>query len=168
MYKWTDQESGGNWLPTGKWIGFTDCLTGLFDGRTYYVGIAGDNHFRLRLDGDIIVDTRETNSPYLPSNDRAFKIWNVYPVVIGSGDHNLELFGYNNSSFAGFGCEIYDNTFEELTGATSLSDINIIYSAVDRRHLPSFRTPMGLTTQKVILVPMVINTQAVRMTVFRH
>ena len=125
---WTDQESGGNWLPTGKWIGFTDCLTGLFDGKTYYVGIAGDNHFRLRLDGDIIVDTRETNSPYLPSNDRAFKIWNVYPVVIGSGDHNLELFGYNNSSFAGFGCEIYDNTFEELTGATSLSDINIIYS----------------------------------------
>ena len=125
---WTNISSGVNHEPIEKWIGFTDCLTGQFSGETYYVGIGGDNHFRLRLDGNVIVDTRTSGSPYLPGSDKTFKYWNVYPIVIGAGDHNLEIFGWNNGLIAGYGCEIYDNTFTELSNATSLSDINIIYS----------------------------------------
>ena len=58
--------------------------------KTYYVGIAGDNDFRLRLDSVDIVNT--LNGP-LDNSDTAFKWWNVYPVTLSGGNHTLELYG---------------------------------------------------------------------------
>jgi hypothetical protein len=127
---WTT-ETGGTYLPTNKWIGFSDCLSGLTEGKTYYVGLAGDNHVRFSSDtSGLIVDTNTNGSPYNEAgNDQAvFKYWHVYPVVIGSGNHNLTVYGLNENGIAGFGCEIYDNTFDELTGATSINDLTIIFS----------------------------------------
>jgi len=96
------------------------------------VGIAGDNEFRLVLNGDEIVNTRTAGSPWAGSNE-THKKWNIYPVEMGQGNNNLQLFGWqddgsSSGNIAAFGCEIYDNTLEQLTAATSLSDINIIYS----------------------------------------
>ena len=112
--------------PFYTWLGFSTCLTGVTTTKTYYVGIAADNNYRLVLDGNLIVNT--IGGPLDDSQD-AFKWWHVYPVEIGGGNHTLELYGENNSSIAGFGCEIYDNTLEDLTGFTSVSQLNIIFSS---------------------------------------
>ena len=112
--------------PFYTWLGFSTCLTGVTTTKTYYVGIGADNNYRLVLDGTVIVNT--IGGPLDDSQD-AFKWWHVYPVEIGGGNHTLELYGENNSSIAGFGCEIYDNTLEDLTGFTSVSQLNIIFSS---------------------------------------
>ena len=38
-------------------LGFSVCLSGVTESKTYYVGIAGDNEYRLVLDGVTIVDS---------------------------------------------------------------------------------------------------------------
>jgi len=105
--------------PMNKWLGFGVCLSGLTATKTYYVGIAADNHYRLTLDGIEILNTSGDtgNATY------RFKWWNIYPIEIGNGDHTLEVYGLNLEQYASFGCEIYDATFNELTGATTYNDI---------------------------------------------
>lgn len=120
---WTS--SGTPAPPFNTWIGFSVCLEGIEETKTYYVAVAGDNNFRITLDGDTIVNTKD--GPYDDSVN-AFKYWHVYPVEIGSGTHILEVWGLNNGSYGSFGCEIYDNSLSELTGATSVGDIDIIFS----------------------------------------
>ena len=115
--------------PFYTWLGFSTCLSGLTTTKTYYVGIGADNNYRLVLDGTVILNT--IGGPLDNSVD-AFKWWHVYPVEIGGGNHTLELYGENNGSIAGFGCEIYDNTLEQLTGFTSVSQLNIIFSSSGR------------------------------------
>jgi len=118
---WTNPFSS---TPTNTWIGFSDCLTGITTTKTYYIGIGADNEFRLVLDGVEILNT--VGNVW---TDQQFKWWHVYPINIGAGDHTLELYGLNLGSDAGFGCEIYDNTLEDLTGFTSYSQINVIYTS---------------------------------------
>ena len=120
---WVNSSSG----PFNTWVGFSVCLD-VSTTKTYYIGIAGDNHFKLTLDGTVIVNTRLAISQWYGAN-LPFKRWNVYPITINSGPHILELFGWNNESVAGFGCEIYDNTLNELIAASTLSDLNIIFTS---------------------------------------
>jgi len=110
---------------TYTWIGFSTCLTGVSTTNTYYVGIAADNDYRLVLDGVEILNTIGGTMPELDK----FNYWHVYPVVIPSGNHTLELYGLDYGVKAGFGMEIYDNTLSELTGATTLGDLNIIFTS---------------------------------------
>jgi hypothetical protein len=117
---WTNPFSS---TPTNTWIGFSDCLSGITTTKTYYVGIGADNEFRLVLDGVEILNT--VGNVW---TDQQFKWWHVYPVEIGAGNHTIELYGLNLGSDAGFGCEIYDNTLEDLTGFTSYSEINVVYT----------------------------------------
>ena len=118
--------------PLDTWVGFSSCLNTTDETKTYYVGIGGDNQFRLVLDGVEIVNTL-LGSYSASSPGYAFRYWHVYPIVISQGQHTLELYGWNNTGGfvnpADFGCEIYDNTLNELTGATSIGDINIIFSS---------------------------------------
>jgi len=120
-----------NATPINTWLGFSKCLSGFIGTKTYYVGIAADNEFRLVLDGVQILNTKTPPAPYSLSLS-AFTYWHVYPVEIGAGNHTLELYGLNDpggpTNPAGFGCEIYDNTLAQLTGATSMSDLNIIFT----------------------------------------
>ena len=110
---------------TDTWLGFSTCLTGITNSNTYYVGIGADNEYRLVLDGVEILNTLNGTMPELEK----FNWWHVYPVTIPSGNHTLELYGLDYGIIAGFGMEIYDNTLAELTGATTLDDINIIFSS---------------------------------------
>jgi len=112
--------------PLNKWLGFSACLSGLTTTKTYYVGIAADNHYRLVLDNVELLNTSGDTSTHL---DYHHKYWNVYPIVIGAGTHILELYGLNTGWIAGFGCEIYDNTFDELTGATFCNTLNVIFTS---------------------------------------
>jgi hypothetical protein len=123
---WATDNDPNSDPPYDVWLGFSVCLTGILAEKTYYVGIGADNNYKLTLDGNVILNT--VGGPLDDSQD-SFKYWHVYPVVIGAGDHILELFGLNNSSIAGFGCEIYDNTLEELTGFTTYSQLNVIFTS---------------------------------------
>jgi hypothetical protein len=116
--------SGFTQPPFNVWVGFSACLTGFLTTKTYYVGIGADNEYRLILDGVELLDTLGN-----VWTDEQFKWWHVYPVEIGAGDHTLELYGLNLGSIAGFGCEIYDNTLEELTGFTAYSQINVVFTS---------------------------------------
>ena len=119
---WTLGSSGD---PDNTWLGFSFCITAP-ETKTYWVGLAGDNNFRIAIDGVTIVNT--IDGIYDGSNT-AFRYWHVYPVTLSIGNHAVELFGLNNGSIAAFGCEIYNNTIEELTGATQVSDLNILFSS---------------------------------------
>jgi hypothetical protein len=110
--------------PTNIWLGFSTCLnipTG--QSKTYYIGIAGDNHYRLVLDGTTLLETTS-----LGNTGETFLWWNIYPIVLTEGDHVLEIYGLNISGPGGFGAEIYDNTLQELINSTQLSDIDIIWT----------------------------------------
>ena len=123
---WTT--AGGQ--PFNYWVGFSACLPGLSETKTYYIGLAADNYCRLVVDGVEIVNFLLNPTWWTPSApNRAFRLWHIYPIVLSSGNHTIELYGLNTGSVGQFGCEIYDNTFDELTGATSLGDINIIFSS---------------------------------------
>ena len=111
--------------PDNIYYGFNACLT-VGATKTYYIGIGADNDYSLRIDGVKIIDT--LGGPYDDKSD-AFAWWHVYPLTIGAGSHTIELLGLNKEDVEGFGCEIYDNTLAQLLAATSVSDLNIIYSS---------------------------------------
>lgn len=120
---WTTTSPNG--LPYEKWLGFSKCFT-ITENKTYYFGVAADNDFRAVLDGIEILNTfggPYDNSPY------AFKYWHIYPINLSAGYHILELYGLNQGSYGAFGCTIYDNTLSELTGATSVSQLNEILTS---------------------------------------
>jgi hypothetical protein len=115
--------------PLQTWLGFNACITG-FTGGQYYIGIAADNEFRLELDGVVILDTFANSGL---GELAKFRTWHVYPVTLTAGDHIIGLYGYNllgnQTNPAGFGCEIYDNTLSELTSATSVNDLNVVFTS---------------------------------------
>lgn len=125
---WTQSGSGG--IPTDQWVCHTACFTAsTATTETYYVGISGDNGFRLNLDGTVIVNS--LGGLWSDTNPDTFRWWHVYPVTITAGAHTLQVCGYNIGDIAAFGCEIYDNTLQSLTAATSLNALNRIYSTLN-------------------------------------
>ena len=112
--------------PYNVWLGFSQCID-IVETKTYYIGIGGDNDFKLKIDGSTIVDS--SLSTYWNTAGRTYKRWNIYPLTLNSGNHIIELYGRNDGSYGGFGCEIYDNTLPELNSATLYSDLNIIFTS---------------------------------------
>ncbi len=125
--RWTKMRYLLDMLPLRTWIGFSQCLTGFVRGKTYYVGLGGDNYFKLLINGMVIV-----NSSLKSITETNFRVWHVYPIILGDGEQIIEVFGLNSQDRATFGCEIYDNTLEELSNATSVNDLNIIFTTADK------------------------------------
>jgi uncharacterized protein YegL len=122
----TESSSGGNREPLNTWIGFSVCLDTIKNDKVFWVGIAGDNNFKLILDGVEILNTLEDSkfiSPPLDGTPFAFKTWHVYPIKITKGSHILELYGLNKSLIATFGCEIYDADLYDLVNITSVEEL---------------------------------------------
>lgn len=121
-----------NWFyspPLNTWIGFSVCLDGIVETKTYYVGVGGDNFFRLSLDNVELLNNYATwPGPPTPVPDSNYRYWHIYPIEIGAGNHTLEVWGLNTNGPGGVGCEIYNNTLSELTGATNLNQLDIIFS----------------------------------------
>jgi len=124
-------------LPLNVWVGFSVCLSGTStSSKEYYVGIGANDAYRLILDGTEIVNTyygqyNGTTEPY--------EVWHLYPITVGTGNHTLEIYGLNIDKNAAIGCEIYDNTLSELTNATVISDLNIVYSTSGETSVTIFR-----------------------------
>ena len=115
---WTT--SGTTGTPYNVWLGFSRCLT-VTDAKTYYVGLGADNNFRLVHNG---VEILNTLFGPLSASTAAFNYWHVYPVQFSAGTHILELYGLNNAVSGAFACTIYDATFNQLTGATTVSGLS--------------------------------------------
>jgi len=123
-------------FPVNTWLGFSLCIE-VPSTKTYWIGLGGDNNFRIAIDGTDIVNT--VGGPYDGDFDNgtnfAFIWWHVYPVTLDAGNHIIDLYGLNRDMYstgpsaASFGCEIYDNTIEELLSAAAVSDLNIIFSS---------------------------------------
>lgn len=120
--------------PFDTYIGFSRYID-IPVAKTYYIGIAGDNRCRIRINGVTIVE-QDPNALAAQSGggiDVAFKEWHVYPVFMQAGPNLFTLQGLNDSSDAAFGAEVYDNTPAELQAATGYGDLNLIFSTKDFR-----------------------------------
>ena len=123
--------SFGGTNPLNTWVGFADCIT-VSETKTYWVGLSADNVFKLVVDGDIFVNTYDGPYDFTTCNcNTSFQYWHVYPIILSAGNHTIELYGMNRTLLGVFGCEIYDNTIEELTGATNVNDLNIIFTSAN-------------------------------------
>ena len=116
---WTNVGTTINY-PLNTWIGFTKCLT-LNPGEQYYIGIGADNHYRLKINGDLKLEQL--------SNTRHFQLWKIFPIVFPTADITLTMEARNVELIAGFGCTIYKNTKAELLAATALSDLDVVFSS---------------------------------------
>jgi len=126
-----------NEVPTYTWIGFRTRID-VPATKNYYIGMAGDNEIRFKVDGQVIVQ-QDADSIGGPSpgwgfgRTDAFTIWHVYPVQLTAGVHYIEMEGLNFGDAAAFGAEIYNNTASELMNATSYADIDTIFSSMNAR-----------------------------------
>ena len=117
---WTNLTSGGVYKPQNTWIGFSQCVD-ITESKIYYVGLASDNNYSFRLNGNLIVKN-------ISGLDTNFKFWNIYPVIIPIGNNIIEVLGLNVFGIAGIGLEIYNNTYQEIIDANVYSDLNVIFS----------------------------------------
>lgn len=94
--------------------------------KTVYVGIGGDNTFRLDVNGTTIVDR---NATFAGDN---FNYWHVFPVNISSGTSyfNFRAVGDGTTNDA-FAAVIYNNTQAELVAATLDSQLDILFRTSD-------------------------------------
>jgi len=136
VWKSTDSTNGplnrsGIWslstFPSNTWLGFSFCIDVVDFANFYYVGFGADNAFRLTIDG---IETINTLLGGYNNSTLTFSNWHVYQIPLYPGHHVLNVYGLNLSQTTSgvFGCEIYQNTLDELTGATSPNNLNIIFS----------------------------------------
>lgn len=139
---WANDGVGGTDLPEDIWIGFSKCIV-IPSSKIYYVGLAGDNHFRLRLNGIEILNTRQLGGS-LNNTVYTFTYWHIYPVRIPAGNNTLELTGWNENSEGALGCVIYDNTLTQLANATNNNDLNIIFDSKTVTNIDVVQTEAGV------------------------
>ncbi|WP_121356784.1 hypothetical protein [Flavisolibacter nicotianae] len=122
---WTCQSSSNGWdrPPLQQWLGFSTCITNATD-KTYYLGIASDNDFRVKVDGVIKVQKLE-------SSTENFNKWFIYPIQLGPGRHIIEFEAMNVGGPAAFGAEIYDNTLQQIAQATNYTSLNVLFTTKD-------------------------------------
>ncbi len=131
----------GRWVAPSvdnTWLGGTS-LVKVTKTKTYHLVLAADNLFRFSVDGvQILQSDYNVMGPQIttvPSNYAAqvFRQVHIYPIQLTAGCHLVTVEGLNEDkgSEAMFAAAILDNTDQELRGATSLDDLNFIYSTAE-------------------------------------
>lgn len=120
----------GVWMSpsiNNEWFGFSHCLN-IVSGGTYTIGIAGDNRVRFSLNGELLVNLTTAYNSY------DFQYWHVFPITLEAGVNIIELEGYNMTSVASFGAEIYSADVDVLSGLTSTTQLSAytIFSTLDK------------------------------------
>ncbi len=110
-------------MPLNKWYGFGKLITNNVGQREVFIGIAGDNKFWIRRNGETLFkfDGTETSN---------YKRWHILPITLLQGDNYFEFLCSNldNPSKGSIGVEIYDNTRSQLMAATQLSSLTVLFS----------------------------------------
>ena len=148
---WANDGIASTDLPFGKWVGFSKCIT-ITEGKTYYVGLFADNNFKLRLNGQTILNTYQTGGS-LNSTQATFFYWHIYPIYIPAGNNTLELTGLNIEQTGAFGCVIYDNTPAQLAAATSDGNLNIIFNSRTITNIDIVESTLGVYEDKGYTCP---------------
>jgi len=110
--------------PTDNWVGQNVCLPG--KGGNIYLGVSSNNgKYRVLLNGTEILNT-SLQSSGLHSGLQ----WDIYPITLPDVTQTLPYNILQVFSDSQFGFEVYSNTFDQLTGATSTNDLNILCNSV--------------------------------------
>lgn len=108
-------------------IAFTYNNLGL--SRTVFVGIGGDNQFKLVHNGVVIIDTGAGT----PGNVQ-FKIWHLIPVVINTGLNYFNAVALGDGSVDdSLAMVVYDNSIAQLTAAVSDATLTILFKSSSLR-----------------------------------
>jgi hypothetical protein len=125
----------GKWLSTSalnQWYGATSVVD-VPATKTYYVMLMADNRFRFSVDGTVILTSvHQDMSPQHglnPVEDGiTFQRLHIYPIQLEMGCRLIKIEGLNLGSVGMFGAAILDNTALEIQNATSMTDLNFVYS----------------------------------------
>jgi len=140
------------------WYSFTSNIC-IEETKTYYFAIAADDFFRVRLDGNLILDPANVDfaqwqlNQYGPpgtlNEERiSYMYLHIYPIQLTRGGHTLQIEYIDVSNPGMIAAEIYDNTAAEITAATGPSDLDIIWSTQNQTYIESITSiscPSGYT-----------------------
>jgi hypothetical protein len=126
-------DDGGSPI-TGEWIGYTYCFN-LETSGTYYFGIAADDYLRVRLNGQLIVDsynpTPVTGAYFVYSI--SILQWSVFPISLTAGPNYLQFEALSTGQPQGLGAEIYSGSLSSITATTTVVALSAltIFSTLD-------------------------------------
>jgi len=138
---WVDTDCNGTKDPltAGQVLQITVQISSSV-AKTVYVGMGGDNTFRLDVNGITIVDR---DSSFSFDN---FYYWHVVPVNIPSGISyfNFRAVGDGSVNDA-FAAAIYNNNQTQLSSATSDASLDILFKTSDYigEHIDIATCPVG-------------------------
>jgi hypothetical protein len=143
---WVDTNCDGvkDVLSSGQVLQITATIN-LTAPQTLYVGIGGDNTFKIDLNGTTVVDCSNTFPAGGHPSDN-FNFWHLIPIVFPSGTSYLTMSGVGDGSTNDcFAAVVYDNSSTELSAATDDTTLNILFQSVDLRggHLDIATCPSG-------------------------
>lgn len=128
--------------PINEWIGFSQCIN-VSSAQTFYVGLAADNAFRFKVNGQLIVSETNAISPILPTPSAQYRdwdrglsygTWSVFPYTFQPGSNVIEMEGLNTGAFAGFAVEIYSGSLSAITAVTTTVQLDAltVFSSSDK------------------------------------
>ena len=110
--------------------GFTICLNIPID-KDYYIGLGFDNYGTLIIDSKVIIQQAYTGGT------ENLGVWKIYKIHLLRGIHFLQVIGTNYDDVAALGCEIYDNSMDEIENAHSYNDLNVVFSTMNEHGKPN-------------------------------
>ena len=155
----------GSGVVVNTWLSFTTNIC-IAEEKVYYLAISADNAFRAKLDGVMILDPTTSALTDVPNDDSQWRtnvfgsptavnaerisygMLHIYPVRLTAGNHTLEIgyLDYGNPQMVA--AEIYDNTASEITNATSIDDLTVIWTTENQTIVESVLSvscPSGFT-----------------------
>lgn len=89
--------------------------------KKYYIAIAADDRFVLKVNGVTIVDNQSVTpgTTYYLDGGAMFRYWHIYPITLVAGVNYLDILGVDTDGVSSvLGAEVYDNTLAQLQAAT--------------------------------------------------
>lgn len=123
---WIDSDCNG--VPNALGFGVQTTIgynynNGLLVNKTIFVGVAGDNQFKVVVNGTLIVDSGA-------AGDKQFKLWHIIPITVIPGANFINVIGTGDGSVNDtIGMVVYDNTAAEIAAATTDLDLNIAFAS---------------------------------------
>ncbi len=120
-----------------QWVG-TSTIFNAQANKEYFIGLGGDDKVMLKINGNKIVLL--DNEPW--------KIWRVFPYKnFKNGVNTIEIYYYNDDDHNGnannpasMGCEIYENTRNQLLVSNGSNPPNIVFTTLN---LIGLLSPVG-------------------------
>jgi len=126
---WVDTDCSGlkDGLTAGSVLQFTQPIMAVSD-KVVYVGIGGDNTFKVVVNDTVIVECNSANPANGGGATNNFTSWWVFPIQLTTGQNyvNFQAIGDGSVNDA-FAATIMDNTYAEILAATSDDDLTFLF-----------------------------------------